>query len=395
VGTSLFHWPQQCRGLSGNCLWDRRRQPDKQVVQQCGRKIQGMSRGRAAAAVQSVKDGGLVRVDEAGSRPRYYLLPAHVIPGCEGHPPTLSVEEQALLGEMDPEYTYRFSNRRSRRRDQSDLQLARSLTLKGLVSQDTEGRFSVQPYDAAKAAEPDWIWLPNTIVTGATNETPPVALLRQAQSPAALRLFVDCYHSHGLAEDGGIHWRRIRRAFTRHRIGERGPYVVWGFQAGSDVTWSSSPFVAAHLTGKTKSVTNADGLTFPQDTGFPAFWEAWHLLKDLGLMETVPHIVEADNDVAEIVHPYAIGNGEPGEQEVASVAHAAGASLLTPSQIEWARDRSLWLLPTLSGRLPNAQMVGIARLRYRPHTKATAAWIAKKEEWAEWTRRYSSIAASG
>ena len=191
--------------------------------------------------MQSVKEGGLIRVDEAGTRPRYYLLPAHVIPGCEGHSRTLSAEETALLGEMDAQYTYRYSNRRSGRRAQSDLELALSLVLNGRVSQDSDGRFSLLPYDAAKAAEPDWIWLPNTIVTGAANEVPPVALLRQTQSRAAMRLFVDCYHSHGLAEDGGIHWRRIRRQFTRHKVGERGPYVVWGFQAGSFVSWVESP----------------------------------------------------------------------------------------------------------------------------------------------------------
>jgi len=40
-------------------------------------------------------------------------------------------------------------------------------------------------YDAEMAAEPDWIWLPNTIVTGAAAETAPIHLLRQAQNPAA------------------------------------------------------------------------------------------------------------------------------------------------------------------------------------------------------------------
>jgi len=38
------------------------------------------------------------------------------------------------------------------------------------------------------------------------------------------------------------------------------------------------------------------------------------------------------------------------------------------------------------------QLVGIARLRYRPHTKATAAWFAKKQEWDGWRERYRELA---
>jgi len=37
-------------------------------------------------------------------------------------------------------------------------------------------------------------------------------------------------------------------------------------------------------------------------------------------------------------------------------------------------------------------IVGIARLRYRPHTKGTAAWAAKKQEWSDWRERYFEMA---
>ena len=71
------------------------------------------------------------------------------------------------------------------------------------------------------------------VVMGIAGETAPVQLLRQAQNPAALRLFVDLYHSHGLAEDGGVRWRRIRQDYTRHKIGERGPFGLCNGRAGT------------------------------------------------------------------------------------------------------------------------------------------------------------------
>ena len=112
------------------------------------------------------------------------------------------------------------------------------------------GKFDEVDLDHEKVAEPDWIWLPNTLIDGAAGEAPPIQRLRQAQNPAALRLFVDLYHSHGLAEDGGIHWRKIRQTYERHSVGERGPFKIWGFQGGTQAAFGTPPFVAPHLTGK-------------------------------------------------------------------------------------------------------------------------------------------------
>jgi len=105
-------------------------------------------------------------------------------------------------------------------------------------------------------------------------------------------------------------------------------------------------------------------------------------------------MIEAENDNAEIVHPYAIGNGEADERAITTSAQTAAETLLTPGQIEWAQARGLHLLPAPAHQLPNVQLVGIARLRYRPHTKATAAWFAKKQEWGEWRERYRELAQS-
>jgi hypothetical protein len=357
------------------------------------RKYAGLSRGRTDKAMAELKASGLVREDQGGARPRYYLMAAHEVPGCEGHVPALSDVEQRALAELKPGHPTWFSTKASPAwGGDSPYSAALGLASKGLARELKGCRFESIAHDAAKAAEPDWIWLPNTIVTGATGEIAPIHLLRQAQNPAALRLFVDLYHSHGLAEDGGVHWRRIRQNYTRHKVGERGPLVVWGFQSGNSETWLNAPFVIPHLTGQTEEIEEADGSKRRRDAGVKAFWEAWNLVVGLGLLEVVGHVIEADNDTAEIVHPYAIGNGEADERILAISAQTAAETLLTPGQIEWAKTNALQLLPVPAHQLPNVQLVGIARLRYRPHTKATAAWFAKKQEWDEWRKRYRELA---
>jgi hypothetical protein len=330
------------------------------------RKYAGLSRGRTDKAMAELKASGLVREDQGGARPRYYLMSAHEVPGCEGYVPTLSEPEQRAFAELKPGHPTSFSTKASCDwGGSSPYSAALGLASKGLARELKGGRFEPIAYDVAKAAAPDWIWLPNTIVTGVASETAPVHLLRQAQNRPALRLFVDLYHSHGLAEDGGIHWRKIRESYTRHKVGQRGPFVVWGFQSSNSETWLSAPFVIPHLTGHTEEIEEADGSKRRRDTGVTAFWDAWNIVVGLGLIELVGHVIEADNDIAEIVHPYAIGNGEPDERAITTSAQTAAETLLTPEQIEWAHARALHLLPAPAHQLQNVQLVGIARLRYR------------------------------
>jgi hypothetical protein len=62
------------------------------------------------------------------------------------------------------------------------------------------------------------------------------------------------------------------------------------------------------------------------------------------------------------------------------VAHAAGVVLLEGDAIAAAKYRKerLWLVP-LERDLPQATMIGIARLKYPPQTAPTEAWRAEHE----------------
>ncbi|HEV7255718.1 MAG TPA: hypothetical protein VGN97_21790 [Mesorhizobium sp.] len=352
----------------------------------------GASRGRASAAVKDLVTCGLSRLTEAGTRPRYHLSPAHQVPGCEGHRPALTSLEQFALTALEAGAEKLSPERIAALEGESAYMGGLRLVAKGYAQNLKGGRFQLLTFDASKAAEPDWIWLPNTIVTGAAGETPPLALLRAAQSVAALRLFVNLYGAHSLAENGGIHWKQLRRTYSRHKVGERGEFIVWGFQAKLSEAWASAPFVAPHLTGKMESFEEEDGTIKQRDAGWTGFWEAENVLINLGLLEVVGHVIEADTDTAEVLHPYAVGNGEPVERALAEIAHLAGEALVTPGQAEWAAGYGLWLLPVAKGLLPNVALVGIPRLKYRPRTKATAAWFARHREWVEWQDRYLAIA---
>jgi hypothetical protein len=64
-------------------------------------KYTGLSRGRTNRAMADLKGSGLVREDEGGTRPRYYIMPAHEVPGSEGYASDkLTDAEQRVLSEL-------------------------------------------------------------------------------------------------------------------------------------------------------------------------------------------------------------------------------------------------------------------------------------------------------
>src|SRR5690349_14602391 len=61
----------------------------------------GISRGRAQAAVSSLEKSGLINVLREGTRPQYYIRPAHQVPSCDGQlPPALEPLEQLLFDQL-------------------------------------------------------------------------------------------------------------------------------------------------------------------------------------------------------------------------------------------------------------------------------------------------------
>ncbi|WP_207901331.1 hypothetical protein [Acidipila rosea] len=239
-------------------------------------------------------------------------------------------------------------------------------------------RYDLTPYDAASLngnastleaiiVESAKIWLPNSIVMGAGHEASPLQRLRSAGNLLALRLFVEFYEAHNLRDYGGIRPELIRMRYQRKKIGEYGAHVIWGFLPETkSLSWEGLFAPHQHLE--------------PRQADAPSpVWESVALLEQMGLLTFVPHIVENSSMSAESIHPYGTGGSDedPLEREIAYAADSAAREMCIESALERAENSGYRHLCPVIVTLPDVQMVGIARLRYRPHTTRTAAWHAQ------------------
>ena len=350
-------------------------------------KYTRIARSRRYAAIQGLERAGAVWRDPTSKRdhPRYKLVPAHEIRGCEGAPPPALKSSHAQLvaalgsGWTEVPKSASASGAYSRWGVLSPRKEAEELVKLGHVIAHSDGRyFRTMLYDAEAAARPDWIWLPNALVDGAADETAPVELMHQAADPLALRLLVNLYGSQTLDEDGGISFRRMRQEYTRHQVGQRGALVAWGFAPThtSPTVFANAPFVACHIAKAIDQVAS--------DAGWKEFWGCLNILRTTGLVEFVTHLVTQDNSQGEIIHPVALpGTGLKVEQELGRAAIEAAIALTTDLQVKWACDQGMVMFAPLPEHMKHVQMFGIARLRYRPRTNRTMAFFAREEEWQQ------------
>jgi hypothetical protein len=151
------------------------------------------------------------------------------------------------------------------------------------------------------------------------------------------------------------------------KVGQQGPYDVWGFDAGDTYVSWVGPAVCHRrdvLTEAERKAGKNRGVDFFRRMG---------QLADLGLIEWVPHLVESDEPDAEIIHAIATTGSGSLEYRIGLAAEEAGRAMLNDQQLQYVDSVGPRLVPVLR-HLANVQMIGIARLRYRPHTALTAAW---------------------
>jgi hypothetical protein len=313
----------------------------------------GISRSSAHAAVATLIEDGVLRKLRDGTRPKYELLPWHIIPGTDPRPPLSSydqsVVDKALQGKKVTGW---------------DKDRIADAVKKGWLINDGDGRYGVAP---RPDSDPNRIWLPNALVTRAAAETSPIELVRQGQDVMTLRLLVDLYHVQNLRDDGGVSRAITWQRYERVKVGQQGPYVVWGFEPrGISVRWDG-PAVChrrERLTDEEKKAGENAGVDF---------FRRMTQLAELGLIELVPHLLESDGPDAEIIHALRSAGSGSLEDHIGPAAHEAGLAMLNDQQHQYVNSHNLQLVPVLR-HLANVKMIGIARLRYRPHTKLTAAW---------------------
>jgi hypothetical protein len=313
--------------------------------------------------VKDLLDRGIWKKVRDGQHPIYEAVCGDQIPGGP-----FTAEEQAAIaavGEGNPVYDSKTA--------------LESLKARGII-RECNGRRRGQSFELDTAAiaaltEPLTIWLPNTLIDGAADEVPPIELIRQTRSLPALRLLVELYAAQFLPNFGGVPRELLKVVFDRVRVGEQGPFVVWGFKsdhklAGADLF---RPFRTGQFTKQDDGRQRDDGMDV-------SFWPAVETLTELGLVERVGMLLDGDDNEAEIIHPYGMRGGEPAERELALAAHYAALPLVTVGQRDWAAQQGYgWLIP-VRRHIAKATLIEVYRLKYRPHTKATAAWYALMQQ---------------
>ena len=307
-------------------------------------KHTGMSRPNAKAAIARLVELGLIRVIRAGTRPRYEIVSWY----AREIEPGLSAKERAFLDAIAE--VIHAGDGDTSKVEEGAPKIAAALLKRGGIIRDEFGYLEKAP--------PIWIWLPNTLVLGAGHEASPVARVRSTQDALTMRLLVDLYYVHDLPGQGGVDRAVFQQLYERENLGERGEFVIWGFAADDLQTrWNV-----------TTSPHRCDG----EQPGRELF-ARFQTLRDLRLMEMVPHLVESDDPHAEIITPLDDLCGRNiGDAAVDAVSRIAAE--YQQAKIDRRGDYS-YLVP-VHRHLAKVQVVGIPRLVYRPHTAKTAAWWA-------------------
>ena len=320
----------------------------------------GISWARGKLAVEGLTSKGFIRRADNSTteRPRYELR-SHAELALSDY--ERSVVDR-LRGDKEMVLTGTIKHR------------LRELEERRIVARQPDGS-----YRAVDATNPeDLIWLPNTLITGTeAGEDPPVRRLRSAGDLWTLRLLIDLYHAQNLRDDGGISIKLLRQKYERMKVGEQGIFNVWAFKPGTETAWFSG-CLEAHQQR-------------PRDTdgNHPIWQSTGHLRRD-GLVTYVAHLWENDTDSAEIIHSYGIdGVAEPLEVSVGEVAHEAALAMVPEFKTEKAIGDGYRYFAPVKNTLPNVQMIGVARLRYRPHTTRTSSWFGNLyKEGPAWIQRY-------
>jgi hypothetical protein len=326
--------------------------PDNRTTQWSVHSIEqrtGISRPNAAKAVKDLLDRGIWQKIRDGRHPIYEAVCGDQIPGGP-----FTADEQAAIAAVGEGNPVPYDSKTA----------LESLKARGII-RECNGRRGGRSFELDTAA----------IADGAAEEVPPIELIRQTRSLPALRLLIELYAVQFLPNYGGVPRELLKVVFERAKIGEQGPFVVWGFRV-KHMT-ADRGLARPFLTGQ---ITTRDDDT-RLDAGWDAaFWPGIHTLTDLGLVERVGMLLDGDDAEAEIIHPYAMRGGEPAERELAHAAHCAALPLVTDGQRDWAEQNGYkWLIP-VQRHIGNATLIEVYRLKYRPHTSATAAWYALMQQ---------------
>lgn len=315
----------------------------------------GLSRGRADGVLKGLENSGLVSQPGRGGTRR-------LVPWAEFNAGGVKLTErqravmarvrskrQPIISSTDPDY-----------------QVAYALAGAGVLVATKAGQ------DKPKFAppQPEFVYLPNTIVDGFRDGDAPLTRLRQIGDQRALRLLAYVYLVTDLPEHGGIP-RALHPGvkYKRLKVCDRGGYTVWAFARDAEYTSGREGPAQLFLRGK-------EGRS--RDEGLREFWALWTALQEAKLIETVSYLFENEDSASQALHPYPVSGGTEEEREVKVEAARASLRLASQSQIEAVVVELEYrhvpdLCPAPSHAI-NVQLIGITRPVHRANTSRTRAW---------------------
>ena len=311
-----------------------------------------IARSRGKTAIATLLNEGLLRQTGTGARPKYELLPWAEV-ASRFREPLSAFEQQAFdlvnLGKALPHGHL--------------VNAATRAAAKGRLRSLGNDQFGLPEQESDRHL----VWLPNTLVDGAMGETSPLERLRQNGDSKAIQLLVDLYDSQNLREDGDISRSVVFQLWDRLELGSFGEFTIWGFMPSRQTSARATEIVKAQWDADAKS---------PEGRYAP-FWRRLVILQDCGLIEWVPCLFERGDEDGEIIHTLLLsGDGGP-EDRLARAAQQAGSALLIAAHKSHALGKGVELLVPVKRHISGVQIINIARLRYRPHTKRTSAWWAE------------------
>lgn len=315
----------------------------------------GGCRDRAAReAIATLKAADLMRQTQGGQRPIYKLptLRELRLMQAEREGAKLRIE---LLTSSEPELDLK-----GRRKAE-----ALELTKDGLFQETGPGRF--------ERRDPPQCWLPSSLVFGAGGEMPPVKRLMMNDAGDQLFLLSALYCYQNLPEFGGVDPSILWKSYTAELIHEVGGYRVWEFAPRLRyIDPANDPAgLIRHLTGL-------------GDEPYRRFWDALNGLSNGCLIDKIPTLFAGDPASAPVMHPL--------EGDLGEAADAAARAMLFESRTRHASG----LLVPVPKCIDAPQVADVYRLRYRPHTDMTKAWIAQeRENRPKWIRKYYELEISG
>lgn len=242
----------------------------------------------------------------------------------------------------------------ARRRGKKAIEL---LINEGLVEAISEA--SKPKYKLAKPGNhDDLVWLPNTLVDGAGKEIPPIMKLREYGNLEILEKFILLYHEQDLEADGGIPRTIARRDFRRERIGEIGPFNLFGF---CPEAWTASSVgIFSECKGR------------GDENGCEGAWIILEPLMKMGLLDKSLYVCESSEKESELIYPV-VAETQDAIEELWEWAEQVNRYDFLDKREEFEH------FGIALQHIPNACLTGCLRLRYRPHTSKTSKWWASEQ----------------